>query len=168
MDPSRLRIRRKARATVVDARAPAIAKQRSAAARRRIEVGIGELRLVLSWDALSNLIGLKDVTVEGFLQWKGIGNDTLYKTHSDLLAPLKEELSRIRQLPPRSATTGTKKKKRSTEVASLRARLSEAEALLSARNKDCAELISQLESARKQIRQLTSGRYDTPAHEVAY
>jgi hypothetical protein len=159
MDPSRLRIRRKARATVVDARAPAVAKQRTADARLRIEAGIGELRLVLSWDALTNLVGLKSATLEGFLQWKGLGNDTLYKTHSDLLLPLKQELSRIRQLRPRSATKGTaKKKKRWTEVASLRARLSEVEALLSARNKDCAELISQLESARKQIRQLEAGR----------
>lgn len=158
MDPSRLRIRRKARATVVDARAPAIAKQRTADARIRIEAGIGELRLVLSSDALANLVGLKSVTLEGFLQWKSLGNDTLYRTHSDLLVPLKQELSRIRQLRPRSAITGTKKKKRWTEVASLRARLSEAEALLSARNKDCAELISQLESARKQIRQLEAGR----------
>jgi hypothetical protein len=160
MDPSRLRIRRKARATVVDARAPAVAKQRTADARLRIEAGIGELRLVLSWDALTNLVGLKSATLEGFVQWKGLGNDTLYKTHSDLLVPLKQELSRIRQLRPRSVTKGTakKKKKRWTEVASLRARLSEVEALLSARNKDCAELISQLESARKQIRQLEAGR----------
>lgn len=158
MDPSRLRIRRKARATVVDARAPAVAKQRTADARLRIEAGIGELRLVLSWDALTNLVGLKSATLEGFVQWKGLGNDTLYKTHSDLLVPLKQELSRIRQLRPRSATKGTAKKKRWTEVASLRARLSEVEALLSARNKDCAELISQLESARKQIRQLEARR----------
>jgi chromosome segregation ATPase len=158
MDPSKLRIRRKTRTTVVDARAPAIAKQRTAEARLKIEAGIDELRLVLSWDALSNLMGLKSVTLEGFLQWKGLGNDTLYKTHSDLLVPLKQELSRIRQLRQRSTITSEKKKKRWTEVASLRARLSEAEALLSARNKDCADLISQLESARREIRQLKSGR----------
>ncbi len=158
MDPSRLRIRRKARETAVDARAPAIAKQRTAEARLKIEAGIGELRLVISWDGLSNLVGLKSATLEGFLQWKGLGNDTLYKTHSDLLVPLKQELSRIRQLRPRSTIKSTKTKKRWTEVASLRARLSEAEALLSARNKDCAELISQLESARKEILQLKSGR----------
>lgn len=159
MELSRLRIRRKARATVVDARAPAIAKQRTADARLRIEAGIGELRLVMSWDALTNLVGLKSATLEGFLQWKGLGNDTLYKTHSDLLVPLKQEFNRIRQLRPRSATKGmAKKKKHWTEMGSLRARLSEVEALLSARNKDCAELISQLESARKQIRQLEASR----------
>jgi hypothetical protein len=158
MDPSRLRIRRKARATVVDARAPAIAKQRTADARLRIETGIGELRLVLSWDALATLVGLESITLDGFLQWKGLGNDTLYRTHSDLLVPLKQELSRIRRLRPRPVTKGKPRKKRWTEAGSLRARLSESEALLSARNKDCIDLILELESARKRIRQLEAGR----------
>lgn len=96
---------------------------------------------------------LQSVTLDGFIRWVGIGNDTLYKSHRDLRENLNEELLRLRSLQA-AVKKDRPRKRRWSELASLKARLHELECLLEARNRDCADLILALESARKTIRQL--------------
>lgn len=158
MDPSRLRLRRKPRKIDIDAKAPDVARRRAAEARNKIEAGLQTLKDVRSPDDLPTLEGLKSLSLESFIQWKGLGNDTLYKTHSDLRVTVDEELRRIRALRLAADIKGRPKKRRWSENTSLRARIRELEALLGARNSDCADLILALESARKEIRQLQTQR----------
>jgi hypothetical protein len=152
IDTPRLRLRRKPSRPIVDTRAPEVARKRSADARTRIEDGLNALRRVRSVAEIGTLEGLKLISIEGFRRWKGLGNDTLYKTNADLLPKLKTQLDRVAALGPPQGVTRKSGKKRWSETASLRARVQELEHLLAARNKDCIDLMLLLESARKELR----------------
>lgn len=112
MKVARLRIRRKSQLLPVDANAPAVAKRRAADARARIETGLMELRAVQRVDGLPILDRLQSLTLDGFIKWVGVGNDTLYKTHADLRDSITQELSRLRTIHAASARGSRTKKKR--------------------------------------------------------
>lgn len=149
----RLRLRRKSGEGRVDPRAPPIARKRAADARRRIKQGIALLKGVLHASDIRNLEGLQLLTIDGFLRWQGVGNDTLYRTNRDLLDKVDKAVGSVRKLR-RSASAGPKSPKAKDERTRLKAKIVELEALLAARNMDCISMIRELESERRTIRDL--------------
>lgn len=76
-------------------RTPKVAKNASAAARAKLNDGKARLSAVAQSEEARHLIDDMGwpTSVDGFLQWLHIGNDTLYKTHKDLLPEIKQALA---------------------------------------------------------------------------
>ncbi len=140
---------------------PAVARKRALNCRRTIESFIARLRAVKSSADLHLLDGFDTFTVAGFLSFHRMGTDTLYKTHRDLLETLKHELTRVGSLMRRPAPRSVRTQSRKSEIARLKAEISELRSRLGKREQDCLILLQKLEAEMEVSKRLRQGADQT-------
>jgi hypothetical protein len=113
---------------------PPIAEKRKASAARKIQIGIDALKRVKSAEAAWRQIHKRGwpTSTDGFRRWMRLGNDTFYGTHAARHEEIEEAIKHVVTLSQRK----DKPTRREGELASLHAKVTKLQKLLSALGQD--------------------------------
>jgi hypothetical protein len=131
---------------LVKGKKPKVAEQAQERAGAKISLGIEKLNAVQEPREAARLISEEGwpTSVDGFLRWARIGNDTLYKTRPDQIPDVKSAVTKFQKL----AQSKPKAPRREIELASLRQRVHDLEFLLQRLTQDLLNVSSDRDDLR--------------------